>query len=772
MRKLILLLALLPLLLAALSYAALPYLARNAIEHWFAEQGFSETSFAMTHPRWDQIEVSHLAFTQEQDGRRMQLEADSLVVMFDPLNLLLTQELTEVRVAQANLTIEADSSIPKRIEDELSRHNTLSLPPELPASLFAYAPSQRLIIGQLNIRYQAEDTPLASASGFVEITRNLFQSRMAIRYDDQHLGYADLTLDRDLAFTTRLHYLEETLYRAAGNFEPSGDDWIFSLSHQLDLSRIQQWINTQMPELSVELPILKSDLTLGSQIRFPQLLPLDPTTLLQTLDIEIGTLVDIQIQHPDLGELNSRIQGSAQLKAGDVSINLAPTSRVLIRKLSQADMELIDLEVTLMEALQISGPLAEVQDWQRSSLSARVKAASVKVQGVEKLQLEPIAITLQPASLNSDLLKGRITLPAITASLEGRELPSASLGGEFTFNIARQQLSSKLLIKTLELPIEINADLSAELTGKAEIDWQLTPFSIQGQYPLFRRFIPELPAELAFHQGRLSANGRFIAQDNTWTLTSRQQVTDLHLSQKETHLEGINWRSELQYNSQGQLRDAGEVNIRYINIGLPVGGPSLGYQFNMSPGTNPLLRLTPSYITLLGGKINLPGIEINPLQLQSTFLIGIDGIRLTDVLELYAQQGLYGEGVITGQLPITISDGQISISSGFLQSVEPGGVIRYTPDAALGSMAAGNFGLRMAFEALTDMQFSLLHLTLDYEPSGDAHLVARIQGRNPDWQDGRPIDLTISIEENILDLLKALQLTGRITDRIDQHFRQ
>ncbi|WP_409523056.1 YdbH domain-containing protein [Nitrincola sp. MINF-07-Sa-05] len=772
MRKLILLLVLLPVLMAALSYAALPYLARNAIEHWFAEQGYSETRFTMTHPRWNQIEISHLAFTQEQDGRRMQVEAGPVQVMFDPLNLLLLQELSEVRVAQANLTIEADSSIPERIEDELSKLDTLPLPPELPSSIFAFAPSERLIIGQLNIHYLAEEAPGVSASGFVEITRDLFQSRMNVSYDNQHVGYVDLALDRHLALTTRLHYLEETLYHATGHFEPSGEDWLFSLSHQLDPSQIKQWIATLIPELNLELDILKSDLTLGSQIRFPQQLPLGPETLLQALDIEVGMLADTQVRYQNLGELSIRTQGSALLKAGDVTINLAPTSRFQIREVIQTDLKMTDLEVSLMEPLQISGPLAQITDWQRSALSTQIKVASLKVEGIDKLQMEPVTITLQPAPLSDDTFKGRITLPAVNTSIDGRELPKFSADSDFTFNTATQQLSSKLLIKASELPLEINAELSADLTGKAVIDWQLTPFSVQGQYPLFRRFIPELPADLTLHQGNFSAKGRLSTQNNTWRLTSQQQLDDLKLSQKETHIEGINWRSELQLNDQGQLRDIGEISVRYIDIGLPVGGPTLSYQFNMSPDTTPLLKLTPSYITLLGGRIDVPGIEINPLNPQNTFLIGIEGIRLTDVLELYAQQGIYGEGIITGQLPLTIKDNQISISSGFLRSTEEGGVIRYTPDEALGSMATGNFGLRMAFEALTDMQFSLLQLTLDYQPSGDANLVARIQGRNPEWQDGRPIDLTISIEENILDLLKALQLTGRITDRIDQHFTQ
>ena len=81
-------------------------------------------------------------------------------------------------------------------------------------------------------------------------------------------------------------------------------------------------------------------------------------------------------------------------------------------------------------------------------------------------------------------------------------------------------------------------------------------------------------------------------------------------------------------------------------------------------------------------------------------------------------------------------------------------------------MGQQNPGIQLALDALTDLRFDLLDLTLDYQPSGDALMRARLKGYNPAWQQGRPVDLNLNIEENLLDLLRTLRLTD------DRRFRR
>lgn len=86
-------------------------------------------------------------------------------------------------------------------------------------------------------------------------------------------------------------------------------------------------------------------------------------------------------------------------------------------------------------------------------------------------------------------------------------------------------------------------------------------------------------------------------------------------------------------------------------------------------------------------------------------------------------------------------------------------------------MGSQNPGIKLALGALTDLRFELLDLSLDYAPNGDTQFRARLKGNNPDWQQGRPIDLNLNIEENLLDLWRTLQLTDKITDSIDRRFQ-
>jgi hypothetical protein len=47
-----------------------------------------------------------------------------------------------------------------------------------------------------------------------------------------------------------------------------------------------------------------------------------------------------------------------------------------------------------------------------------------------------------------------------------------------------------------------------------------------------------------------------------------------------------------------------------------------------------------------------------------------------------------------------------------------------------------------------------------------------LQGRNPALQEGRPIHLNIRLEEDIPALLASLQLSGKVSEVIQERIRQ
>jgi len=60
----------------------------------------------------------------------------------------------------------------------------------------------------------------------------------------------------------------------------------------------------------------------------------------------------------------------------------------------------------------------------------------------------------------------------------------------------------------------------------------------------------------------------------------------------------------------------------------------------------------------------------------------------------------------------------------------------------------------------------------DYKAKGDLELQVHLEGKNPEWQAGKPVHLNLSLQENIPTLLRSLQLGGEISERLRQHYQK
>jgi hypothetical protein len=174
---------------------------------------------------------------------------------------------------------------------------------------------------------------------------------------------------------------------------------------------------------------------------------------------------------------------------------------------------------------------------------------------------------------------------------------------------------------------------------------------------------------------------------------------------------------------------------------------------------------------LLQGDIAVEAVSFNPAKPEFKTNVNVDQIDLGEVLSLEQQEGLTGEGKLSGTFPVAFQNGELTIEDGGLFSLDPGGKILFAPNPAVMAYAATNVGLKMALEALENFHFDKLDITLNYSKDGTANLNTRLKGSNPDWNNGHPVDFTINIEENIPKLLQALQFTEKLTKTIEKRYR-
>ena len=77
-------------------------------------------------------------------------------------------------------------------------------------------------------------------------------------------------------------------------------------------------------------------------------------------------------------------------------------------------------------------------------------------------------------------------------------------------------------------------------------------------------------------------------------------------------------------------------------------------------------------------------------------------------------------------------------------------------------------GLAFALEALSDFHFNALDATVNYTPDGELDVGLALKGSNPAVERGRPIHYNLNVSQNLLMLLRSLQLGSQLSERVEQ----
>ena len=215
------------------------------------------------------------------------------------------------------------------------------------------------------------------------------------------------------------------------------------------------------------------------------------------------------------------------------------------------------------------------------------------------------------------------------------------------------------------------------------------------------------------------------------------------------------------------------ISINAIDVGFPVENTDMRFSLAKSPaGTFPLIKMKHFNIYLLGGEAHAEPFEFDVGRDKNTIDMRIEGLSLSKIIELEQQEGITGTGVLDGRIPIELSDKEIVVTNGNLSAREPGGVIRFTPTPKIAALAETNRSVGMMVKALSNFQYQVLEVNSDYQAGGDLLLKVRLEGKNPDWQGGQPVNLNLNLQENIPALLRSLQLSDEISEKVRKHYQK
>lgn len=258
-------------------------------------------------------------------------------------------------------------------------------------------------------------------------------------------------------------------------------------------------------------------------------------------------------------------------------------------------------------------------------------------------------------------------------------------------------------------------------------------------------------AELSWKDGELRSGGELHLsggdfQAETWSIDGLEGSLDF-----------VNlWPTET---AEGQ-----RLTFDTLRAGLPLSDGEL--RVHVGPGWQQLVVESASG-HLAGGLLRAEGrldfeAGLQRLDFQLRDLSLSDMASLADVAELDVT------GTLAGRVPVEIADGELTIPEARLVADPPRGRIRYRPETPPAALAGAGAQGELVLRALEDFVYESLEVELGLEPGGEARVLLRLKGANPEVDGGRPIHLSLDLSGPLLEVLRADPLMRDLVERISE----
>jgi hypothetical protein len=204
------------------------------------------------------------------------------------------------------------------------------------------------------------------------------------------------------------------------------------------------------------------------------------------------------------------------------------------------------------------------------------------------------------------------------------------------------------------------------------------------------------------------------------------------------------------------------IEVDLIDIGFPIRDLRSRFTADID---GPAVDVESVAMTALGGTVTVDPFRFDLVADTNELMLRAREIQLPLMVGLADLEAVNISGSVSGDIPVTISNGKITINDGYLENDPPGGVIRY--GAAAGVVDEGS-QLGIVSRTLSNFEFDVLTSDVNYTDNGDLELQMRLTGINPDVDPNQPVILNLSVENNVPQMLRSLQATRSIEDILEK----
>lgn len=319
----------------------------------------------------------------------------------------------------------------------------------------------------------------------------------------------------------------------------------------------------------------------------------------------------------------------------------------------------------------------------------------------------------------------------------------------------------------------INGDFSVDVPERhGAIHFKMKPLDIKAKQPVIKSLTLPDPMYPSLQSGILASSGEVKWNDSHATARIRLSADALSGTFHEMKFHGLSTQGTLIYDGRKMTVRADPVKLTSLQAGIPIENITFRASMRLPAGSKPVIVIRNFRAELLGGSAFSQAIPLDLNRAHNPFSLHLKDIDIKELIALEKQEGLDAGGRINGSLPLDLVPEGLFLRDGELHAKPPGGMIRYLGSASVQSMAATNMAVKTSLAILSDFHYQSMRVLANYRPSGELNLRLQLKGRNPSYQSGRPIVLNLNVDENVLDLIKSLQLTGKIEKKVQKRLRK
>ncbi len=772
------------LLFASLAWFAAPLWLSKGAEHILARQLCSDVIVDVDEVGWNRSHIKRLYCKDQKNTFEVDLSDAALSYNFSEL---IEQRIEHLRLESVVIQLRPSSDPKSDVAPILTT----------PALLLEALPISSFHIRHIDLQRQnSAGSVQQELKGHAEYSD---QRLLLILREDAYLKGLQLKLevDKKNGVSAALYRGKASILNMESTMHKTDDGLSIDGTTNIELAPLAEvlkpWVN--MPGWQLAGNIRGSwRVSLPAQRNKP---------LLQQMDMSAALKLDVALNRPDSGTGSGKVHLKLKLKQGLGAWEIDEGSQIKFGEKKKMSVHVSGLSGAFARTeTGWRGSVAEHSELQVKNMaidnmrishvnirtSTPVEIAASPKGGMKLVKTATVTATFptlqwQGNSLSSRHLKltmlpgsmlsptGRFAARGIGFTSATLRFPNSSITG--TYAVTSRQVSAKGELSAQGDRIHLGWTLNHQLArAKGVLDFSSRPVPFGANGIDLSRIIKR-HGDYAIDNGSLAINGRLKWQKGKKTRQVRLSTAcDLELSNLKGH-----YKTNVFSGLAGKLLMSGDENklvmapstvtLGSLHAGLPLTNISMRAAFTYPFAGLALVEINQLKADALGGQISSDKVSVDLARSSNPFLVQLKHIDAGKIAAIRGQEGLDIQGLLDGNLPFDWTRDGLKMTSGVLKS-PTGGLIRYLGTESVRKLATTDQATKMVLDILNNFHYKQLNIGANYLPDGELKLSIKLKGKNPGYEQGRPIAFNFNIEENILKLLQALNMAGGISSAVEK----